>query len=93
MDFKQLLTVGDSNESPSSSQLWFHITNTVVILLYAYIGIKVGGLIKEGVLNAPQLIDSFMWLTAAISGIITSNKFANMFVNTRNKDADKTSTK
>jgi hypothetical protein len=77
MDIKQLLTVGDST-SPSSSQLWFHLTNIVILSVYLFIGFKVGLLIKEGVANAPQLIDSIMWLTGVISGIITGNKFANV---------------
>jgi hypothetical protein len=75
--WRQLLTVGDS-EAPSSSQLWFHIMNTAILFIYLFIGIKVALIINVGVDNAPALIDSMMWLTAIVSGIITSNKFANM---------------
>ncbi len=78
--WKQLLTVGDS-ENPSSSQLWFHIMNTAILFIYLFLGIKVGLIINVGVDNAPQLIDSMMWLTGIVSGIITGNKFANMIAN------------
>lgn len=91
MDLKQLFTTGDSN-NPSASQLWFHIMNTAVLLIYLFIGIKVGLIINVGVDNAPQLIDSMMWLTGVVSGIITGNKFANMVVNLKlgQKDASDT---
>ena len=83
MDLKQLLTVGDS-ESPSSSQLWFHVVNIVVITIYAMIGYKVVSLLGTAP-NPSALIDSVVWLTAVISGIITGNKFANVLVAQKGK--------
>ncbi len=80
MDLKQLFTVGDST-SPSASQLWFHIVNLILSIIYGFVGYRVGMMIHDGVPNAPQLIDSLVLFTLVISGIITSNKFANMFVN------------
>ncbi len=79
MDLKQLLTVGDSN-SPSASQLWFHLTNIVVISLYGYMGYRIVGLLGT-VPNPSTLIDSFVMLTAVIVGIITGNKLSNLFIN------------
>ena len=80
MSIKQIFTVGDS-EQPSASQIWFHVINILVAGVYLFIGIRVGLLIKEGVINAPQLIDSLVFFTLVISGLITGNKFANMLVN------------
>lgn len=80
MDLKQLVTVGDS-QSPSSSQLWFHIINIAILAIYLFIGYKVGMLVGANALNASQLIDSIVLFTLVVSGIITSNKFANMLVN------------
>lgn len=65
------------NGRASSSQLWFHIVNLVVTILYLFIGIKIGLVIGINVANAAQLVDSFTWLTIAVAGIITGNKFAN----------------
>lgn len=77
MEYKQLLTVGDS-DSPSSSVLWFHLANAAVLVVYLFIGLKVAYLISTSATNAAALIDSVTWLTLIISGIITGNKFANM---------------
>jgi len=90
MDFKQLLTAGIS-DAPSSSQLWFHLVNLAVLVVYLFIGIKVAYHIAPEAANSAGLIDSVTWLTLVISGIITSNKFANMLVNLKlgnNKNAD-----
>lgn len=91
MDIKQLLTVGNSN-TPSSSQLWFHIANAVILGIYLFIGIKLGLLLTATGTPSPQLFDSLVWYTAIVSGIITSNKFANILINLKyskdRKDAD-----
>lgn len=88
MNYKQLLTAGNS-ESPSSSVLWFHLVNTAVLVVYLFIGLKVAYLISTSAVNAPMLIDSVTWLTLVISGIITGNKFANNLANLKlgNKNA------
>jgi hypothetical protein len=90
MDIKQLLTVGDST-NPSSSQLWFHLVNIAVISIYVLIGYKVSVLLGTSP-NPSSLIDSLVWLTAVISGIITGNKIANVVVQTKTgkKDASPT---
>ena len=91
MDLKQLFTVGDST-SPSSSQLWFHLVNIGVMVIYLLIGYKVAMLIPVDAAHASQLIDSMIWFTGVISGIITSNKFANVVANLKlgnnNKNAN-----
>lgn len=91
--FKQLITVGDS-DIPSSSQLWFHLVNIGVLFIYLFIGYKVAMLLPVDISHAPQLIDSMIWFTGVISGIITSNKFANMLATLKlgNKDANNKST-
>ncbi len=86
MDLKQLLTVGDSN-TPSSSQLWFHLVNIAVTGMYVLIGYKVAYLLGTSP-NPSSLIDSMVWLTAVISGIVTGNKFANTFINLKSGKKD-----
>lgn len=90
MDLKQLLTVGDST-SPSSSQLWFHLVNIAVISIYVLVGYKVSTLLGTSP-NPSALIDSLVWLTAVISGIITGNKISNVLINLKfgNKNAGPT---
>lgn len=93
MDLKQLFTVGDTS-SPSASQLWFHLTNLAILVVYLFVGYKVGMMIREGIPNASALLDSLIFLTLVISGIITSNKFANVLVNLKygnNKNVDDSS--
>lgn len=89
MDFKQLLTQGTSNV-PSSSQLWFHLVNLAVLVVYLFIGLKVAYLISTSAANAAALVDSVTWLTLVISGLITGNKFATNLMNMKwgNKDAN-----
>jgi hypothetical protein len=88
MDYKQLLTQGDS-DIPSSSVLWFHLANAAVLVVYLFIGLKVAYLISTSAANAAALVDSVAWLTLIISGIITGNKFANNLANLKlgNKNA------
>ena len=69
------------SDSPSSSQLWFHIINLAILILYIFIGIRVGLVIEVKTANVSSMIDSFAILTAVVSGIITGNKFANILVN------------
>ena len=89
MDPKQLLTVGDNSTSPSASQLWFHIANVAIICIYVFVGVKIGLLINaESLAHVSALVDSLIFFTGVISGILTTNKFANVFINLRyaNKD-------
>lgn len=92
MEYKQLLTVGDNTKAPSSSQIWFHLVNIVVLTLYFGMGSVITYKMLIDVPTSAVLLDSFIWLTAVVSGIITSNKFANKLLEFKlgNKDAKPT---
>jgi hypothetical protein len=80
MDYKQLLTVGDCDKVPSSSQLWFHLVNLAVWILYVSIGVSISYRIWGGADNGVQLLTEFTWLTGVVTSIITGNKFANKLI-------------
>jgi len=76
MELKQLVAI---NGRVSSSQVWFHITNACILITYLLFAYRIG--FGENV--STSAIEAMSWLTVVISGIITSNKFANVFIHLR----------
>lgn len=57
----------------SSSKLWFNLFNAVATGIYAMMGYYAAR-------ATPIPLEQFAWLTLVLAGIITSNKFANKFL-------------
>lgn len=70
-----LVSTSTATEEPtvSSSKLWFNIANTVVTLSYIAMAYAIYKM------PTPAITD-FTWLTLVYSGIVTTNKFANKFL-------------
>lgn len=79
MALKELVT-GPDNKTLSSSQIWFHIVYGVIMICYAAIGYNVARHVYTSPDTAASLLDSFGWFTLIVAGIVTSNKFANKFM-------------
>lgn len=57
----------------SSSKLWFNVFNTVATVIFAMLGYAASK-------ASPLPLESFAWLTLVMAGVITTNKFANKFL-------------
>lgn len=57
----------------SSSKLWFNLFNTVATVIYAMMGYYAAK-------ATPIPLEPFAWLTLVMAGVITTNKFANKFL-------------
>lgn len=57
----------------SSSKLWFNLFNTVATVIFAMLGYAASK-------ATPLPLESFAWLTLVMAGVITTNKFANRFL-------------
>lgn len=57
----------------SSSKLWFNLFNTAATVMYVMLGWAAA---KEH----PLPLEAFAWLTLVMAGVITTNKFANKFL-------------
>jgi hypothetical protein len=57
----------------SSSKLWFNIFNVCATTMYVMIGLA-------ATKANPLPIEPFAWLTLVMAGVITTNKFANKFL-------------
>jgi hypothetical protein len=60
----------------SSSRLWFNIANTAATAVFLYASFKASQ-------HIPINLDGLTWYTLAYMGVVTSNKFANKFVEKR----------
>ena len=71
---KDLLFSSDSNQY-STSKLWFNICNAAVLVIYVKLGWNLAEAFKPG-----DSLEGFTFLTLVVSGILTSNKLADMLI-------------
>lgn len=72
MDLLEL--VKDSpNSKLSSSRVWFNIANLAATAAYCYTSYKAAN-------YSPVNLEGLAWYTLVYMGVVTSNKFANKFV-------------
>lgn len=65
----------------SSSRLWFNIANTAATAVFLYASFKASQ-------HIPINLDGLTWYTLAYMGVVTSNKFANKYVERRFGNAE-----
>lgn len=80
MTYSELLK--DSPDAKlSSSRLWFNIANTAATAVFLYASFKASQ-------HIPINLDGLTWYTLAYMGVVTSNKFANKYVERRFGNAE-----
>lgn len=80
MTYSELLK--DSPDAKlSSSRLWFNIANTAATAVFLYASFKASQ-------HTPINLDGLTWYTLAYMGVVTSNKFANKYVERRFGNAE-----
>lgn len=75
MSFLRDIVTSDARDSVavSSSKVWFNIANIAMTIVYLLLGYAVSKM-------AIPAIGDFAWLTLVYSGVVTTNKFANKFL-------------
>jgi hypothetical protein len=71
--FEGIFKEKPEDEGYSSSKLWFNTFNLVATVIYAMLGWAAAH-------ANPLPLESFAWLTLVMAGVITTNKFANKFL-------------
>ncbi len=61
----------------SSSRLWFNIANTAATTVFLYVCFKAAQV-------SPINLDGLSWYTLVYMGVVSGNKFANKFLETKN---------